>query len=393
MRRIRIFIVTNVLFLINILLFAVFKIFKVKVLDNHMVGAVGHTTTELDYYFLLKKDKQIENKKFFLFLDSSETSEHIKESLDGKLYVFVSTTLKIIVDRFIQKNKSFALDIGLGHYLNVQEKKKTFGHGIRDWKEGFERTKIYWILRNKYPNYFSFKDLNFSKEKEQKLLNELSLDINKKIVLIQIKTNLGNACAKETDPQTYIKTIKYLKENGFQIVFIGREKMPKIFEELSVINYANSKYASWMNDCLLHKNCFLTICFGSGLGSLSSVFGKPSLYIGFWQLFTPIQNEKCLFIPTLLKDKKKDNFLKFQEQINYCYEEKMQHFNSQNFSAINPNELDIFMGIKELINIIEEKKTINLDQIKFNKRFGKIPLYYCKSHISESFLNKYSYLC
>ena len=55
--------------------------------------------------------------------------------------------------------------------------------------------------------------------------------------------------------------------------------------------------------------------------------------------------------------------------------------------------LDIFMGIKELINIIEKKNTINSDQIKFNKRFGKIPLYYCKSYISDSFLNKYSYLC
>ena len=51
------------------------------------------------------------------------------------------------------------------------------------------------------------------------------------------------------------------------------------------------------------------------------------------------------------------------------------------------------MGIKELINIIEKKNTINSDQIKFNKRFGKIPLYYCKSYISDSFLNKYSYLC
>ena len=51
MRKIRIFFISIVLFLINILLFTVFKIFKVKVLDNHMVGAVGHTTTELDYYF------------------------------------------------------------------------------------------------------------------------------------------------------------------------------------------------------------------------------------------------------------------------------------------------------------------------------------------------------
>jgi len=390
---IRRFFLNIILIFINLLLFIGFKIFKIKVLDNHLIGAVGHTTTELDYFFLLKKDKQIKDENFLLFLESNKTSKDIKKKFIGKLNIFTNTKLKIIVERFIQKNKSFGLDVGLGHYLNLpQEKIRTFGDGVRDWRDGFERTKNYWILRNKYPNYFPFVDLNFDKEKKQQLFNNLSLDINKKIVLVQIKTNLGNSCAKETDPSTYINTIKYFKDKGYQIVLVGREKIPKIFEKLSVINYANSKYVSWMNDCLLHKNCFLTITFGSGLGSLSAVLDKPNLHIGFWQLFTPLQNKKSLFIPTLLKDIKTGFFLKFDEQIKYCYEKKMQHFNSKIYTPVNPDEDDILEAIKELEGIIEKKNMINSQQVKFNKSFGKIPLYYCQSHISSSFLRKYDYL-
>ncbi len=381
------------LFFINVILSVGFKIFKIKVLDNHLIGAVGHTTTELDYFFLLKKDKKIKDKNFFLFLESNKTSEDIKKQFIGKLNIFTSTTLKIIIDRFIQKNKSFGLDIGLGHYLNLpQEKTKTFGNGLRDWINGFERTKNYWILRNKYPNYFPFTDFNYDIEKKHQLFNNLSLDINLKIVLVQIKTQLGNSCAKETDPSTYIQTIKYFKDKGYQIVFVGREKMPEVFEKLSVINYANSKYVSWMNDCLLHKSCFLTITFGSGLGSLSAVLDKPNLHIGFWQIFTPLQNKKSLFIPTLLKDLKTGVFLKFDEQIKYCYEAKMQHFNSKIYIPVNPDENDILEGIKELEDNIIKKNIVSFEQQKFNKSFGKIPLYYCHSRISSSFLRKYSYL-
>lgn len=377
--------------IINVFLYCIFKLLNINILNNHLIGAVGHSTSELDYFFLLKKSKKIKKKNYLLFLDNTNLSRDLKIMFDGKIFIIVNTVLNTIIKKFLQKHSNFGLDIGLSHFLNIEEDKiKEFGKGLRGWKEGFDRDRGYWNLKNIYNDYFSYQNLNIKEEQKRKLLEGLNVDINKKIALIQIKTQIGNACAKETDPHTYLKTIEFLIENNFQIIFVGREVMPNIFKKYSLINYANSKYISWMNDVILSEKADFFLSFGSGLGHLPAVLNRPCLYVGFWHLISPISNQKSIFVPSILKNKKSGKFLKFSEQIEYANKKSIQHFFSESYEVINPDSDDLLNGTKELIDFINNKKNIDISQIDFKE---KLNLQKCQSNISKFFLKKYTYLC
>jgi|TARA_B110000259_G_C14001333_1_gene396406 putative glycosyltransferase (TIGR04372 family) len=379
-----------ILSIINIFFYCIFKLLNINVLNNHLIGTVGHSAIEINYFFLLKRSKKIKKKNYILFLDNSQICRDLKIMFDGKIRIIVNTTLNTIIKKFLQKNSEFGLDIGVSHFLNVEENKiKGFGIGMRDWKEGFNRDQDYWHLKNDYKDYFAYQNLNIDEEKKDELLEKLNINVNKKIALIHIKTKIGNACAKVTDPYTYIKTIEFLIENHFQIIFVGREIMPNIFRKYSIINYANSKFTSWMNDVILTEKSDFFLCFGSGLAQLPSVMNKSCLYVGFWHVFSPISNQRSIFIPSILKNKNNGEFLKFAEQTEYAHKIRMQHFSSELYEVINPDKDDLLNGTKELLDLYNNKKIDN-GQINFKK---KLNLQKCESNISKFFLEKYTYLC
>ena len=65
--------------------------------------------------------------------------------------------------------------------------------------------------------------------------------MQKKLALIHVKYHVVNATARPTDPRTYLPAIRWLQEQGYRVVMIGREQMPAEFAALGgVLNYANS---------------------------------------------------------------------------------------------------------------------------------------------------------
>ena len=349
---------------------------------------------------MLKESKQLENKNYLLFLDDTQICRDTKVLFKGKIKIIVHTNLNTVIKRFLQKNNQFALNVGLSHYKNVPESeilrsgdKIKWGQGTYGFKEGHNLYINYFILRQNNANFFSYKNLNISENQKKNLFNKLEINENKKIALIHIKTSEDNACAKRTNPNTYLKAMNYLIRNNYQLIFYGREKIPEIFKSLPIINYANSNYTSWMNDVVLVEKSSLFICFASGIGALAGVLDKPLLYIGYWTPNIVHSNKKSIFIPTLLKKKNDQKFLTFKKHLDYLYECENQNFASEDYDPINPDEEDILNSVKELILLSTNNLNFNEDQIKFNKIFGNdIPLYYCQSHVSSSFLKKYNYL-
>ena len=80
---------------------------------------------------------------------------------------------------------------------------------------------------------------------------------------IIVKTSFTNGTFKILNPDSLLKTIEYFQDKDYQIVFAGREQCPDIFSNKSIINYANSKYASPLNDFLLIGHCSLVISSAS----------------------------------------------------------------------------------------------------------------------------------
>jgi putative glycosyltransferase (TIGR04372 family) len=138
------------------------------------------------------------------------------------------------------------------------------------------KSKLRANLISKSPEFFPNRDkLNNYSNQKSKLMKELN--ITKKYIIIQIKSKKGNATLSPLSPELYLETIKYFQHKGYEIVLAGREKCPEIFLNNNVIDYANSRYISALNDFLIVGYSSLVISSASGFCNIAKSLDKPIL--------------------------------------------------------------------------------------------------------------------
>jgi len=380
--------------LFSAILFFFIKLFNIRILSNHMIGAVGHTILELDNFFIKTNFFYKKKYKYLLLLNQTSLSRETKKLFINRInYIICNDIIKHIFDYVIYKYPSVGIDIGLSHFVDRNPyKNHRYQKGFLETRDVFSKYINYYNQKNKFPNYHSFLNLNISENSRKHLINKLKINIKKNLLLIYLKDNIANATAKKTDPKTYLEMISFFKKKNFQIVFAGREKFPKIFIDEEIIDYANSSYTSWENDIIIAQESDIIVSFGSGIGSLATTIDKPLLYLGSWHLTLPFNSKKFFFFPTLLKNKKSGSFMKPTDFQKYFFEINQLTFKSKRFIPINPSSKDILMSSKEIYSIFKKKYNLNLRQKKFKRLFLKTPLFYAKSSISKYFLVKYRYL-
>ena len=96
-----------------------------------------------------------------------------------------------------------------------------------------------------------------------------------KIALIHMKLHVINATAAQSDPSAYELAIRRLTDDGYQVVFVGREPFPPLFAKLGVLNYSESPVASYRHDVQLFAKASMAITAGSGISCLPDCMGKP----------------------------------------------------------------------------------------------------------------------
>ncbi|MCK4934744.1 MAG: TIGR04372 family glycosyltransferase, partial [Simkaniaceae bacterium] len=253
-----------------------------------------------------------------------------------------------------------------------------------DWNKSW--LNCYKLEKNT-PNYFP---LISQKSHDLSLLNQLNIQ-PQKIALIHIKTLAINATAKITDPKTYGPALAFLVKKGYQLVFIGREIMPEYFKQYPIVNYSESKYASFINDMKLFAMADLSITAGSGIFCLANYFNKPLLYINYWHLMTPPSGKKVINIPTTVKNKANKD-LTFIEQIQ-LFNDLSKHgadlFPEDQYIARNASSTEILEGVKELLNLSPQLTPL---QLQFQTLDKTSPKYYARSRCSEYFLKTHSHL-
>ena len=164
-----------------------------------------------------------------------------------------------------------------------------------------------------YPNKDELSKYHF--EKNQLLQN---LKISKKYIVFQVKTTKENGTIEPLSPDLLLETIKYFQNKDYQIVLAGREEFPEIFLNKSIIDYANSKYASPLNDFLLVGHCSLVISAASGFCNLPENFDKPLLILNGHHLFQYF-GRRTIHLPALLsrKSEKFNAITQFKYLCNY----------------------------------------------------------------------------
>ncbi|MBI5346625.1 MAG: TIGR04372 family glycosyltransferase [Chlamydiae bacterium] len=380
-------------------------IYKILKMNNvcfiaNLGGGVGHIIIELDHFFRLLKTKEISSKKKYVWLSvPNEFSKTCIELYQGYFWqVSHNRFLYYFFLPIIMGYKDLTIDVGLSRlkWQLINGKKNCKPLSGQSYINQISKNEWqtqwldYYKMRQKCSEYFPLKKRNID---YRYLLKELKLN-EKKIALIHLKQTAINATACPTDPKTYIDALTYLKDKNFQIVFVGREKMPKIFKKFEMINYPASPAVSFKSDIALFHLADLSIIAGSGLSCLADCFDKPYLYINYWHLAFSMFLKKCLGVPALVQ-KKNNEFLKFSEQINLYSslpDIGAEIFPADLYKVRNTSSDEILAALQELLEMKNENFKNSDFQNKIRTVSREYPIYYAQSKISDYFLKKHQAL-
>ena len=206
-------------------------------------------------------------------------------------------------------------------------------------------------MTTKSPDFYPIKEkLNNYQDEMVKLMKELN--IKNKFIVIQMKIVKTNATIEVIDPTVYLETINYFKNKSYDIVFAGREICPKIFLDNNVINYANSKCASPLNDFLLVSQSSLIISSASGFCNIAEVLDKPTLVINSFHGFQQF-GRRTILLPTLLSIEGKSLNAKIQHKYVCTFGQEINENKLNNLKvALIASSDDIFEAAKELEDMI-----------------------------------------
>ncbi len=345
--------------------------FKKILIVTGMITSAGHTFQESHYFFLKRKFFLLPKKYKFLFITNKhDITIFAKKFLNFYNYFIINNFLEVFKNDFCRTYPDITYCNNLSHYNGGKKK--------ISWVKGFQLQSSYYKLFNKDDYFFNFK---FSNQIEKKF-------IKKKYVVLHIKNEIVNATAKETNPLTYIPLLKFIKKK-YAIIFVGREKMPEIFNDYVDWDYANSSYTSYFNDISLISRSEYSIVFGSGLVLLPMILGKYYLYLGSWHIVTPSASKYGVFIPTLLKFNNDNRILNLKENYKFFKISKMQKFKSEKITPINPSSNDILEGFKELVRLKKNYTEMHYLQKKYNSFLKIQPINFSNTRISLSFIKKY----
>ena len=383
-------------FLAKYLRFIFWPIAKLLELSNvcflaNIATGTGHTTAEIDFFFRRLFFKEIPvNKRYLWIQKPNPYTKGIKRLYSGKGCLFIeSYLLYALTYPLILAFSNITVDCGLSRLKwQLPSKKFQFPNKDRNYlwqlskKAGILQLARYYKKCHETQNYFP---LAFFSIKE---FRPFSIP-DKPFVIIQIKTSPRNATAKPTDPKTLLATLKYLKQLGFAMVFAGREKMPEQFYDYSLINYAESKQASFENDLYLFSKAEFAITSGSGIAFLADRMNKPYLYLNSWQLQMGMPSAKCIMVPTLIKKRSTNKHLKFKDQMRLyaeTFDPGPENFPEKEYEAINASSEDILASLEELLQKCFSPTKL---QKKYKQLAPDSPLGKGLSNCSHSFLKKH----
>ena len=341
---------------------------------------------------ILKKDKK------YIWISKNRDTYNILMKNTKEYFYFSShnTFLYYLFLPIMIRRNNVTLECGIARTKWIIPKngkviKKTIGRN--NYLDRYSRSYSekawldYWKIKN---NKMSGNGLSKDYPISYSLKNLINKNINK-IALIHAKFIKRNSAAKATDPNTYLPTLYKIKQNGYYVIYVGREKMPDEFKKLNIFDYANSKHANFQNDLGLFSLAKISIIGGSGIAALPVICKTPFLYINAWDSFIwPWSYNLSVFIPTLMKDKN-NNKLTIKQQLEvlrYRSEEGPENFPEQDYDPIDANDeqiLEAYYELEDLIKNNNKEWTGNQKLIK-NLDFGHLS--FLESRISDKFINQ-----
>jgi putative glycosyltransferase (TIGR04372 family) len=310
---------------------------------ENIPDSIGHLTTELES--LLRFSEENEQFKILYIYPKNKILKEIS-------YLFTHTKIEIKLNGFLHLWYQIIAISNPEISISVSESSLNYVRG----RTGLSTAEVFLgriasRVRNnaKNPENTPFNKIIKSGMVENKIFNRL---IKRKYVVVQCKNEVVNATIETLDPSKLIKALTYLKKLGYDIVLAGREKMPKIFTQIGVIDYANSIYTNVVNDYYVVFNAEFVISSASGFNNIAEVLDKPLLVYNTWH-HVFLGSRKTLVLPRIIKIN--DKILNCREQLEFMLNcktnEKNLPVNMVDLKCIEISSQDIYYSVKELLYV------------------------------------------
>ena len=356
-------------------------------INNSCNFSIGHIYTEI---LLVQKLQKLDNKysgsTIWFTTSRKEILGDTKRIFENeKFRVLFGGIKRIFLTFIVLKDPSISIDGGVSHtnfFLGKNNSHRIVYHNFTKRRARlFSKSQEFFPNKNKLPKYH---------EDAMKLMQRLN--ITKKYIVIQIKTVNANGTLKTLSPDLLLKSIKYFQDENYQIVFAGREKFPDAFLNKSIIDYANSKYASGLNDFVLIGHCSLVISHASGFCSVPESFDKPLLIINAHHIAQHF-GRRTIYVPTLLSRNSKKFNATVQHRYLCTYGADCGYNFFDDFYILHmPTSEEIFMAAKELEEMLSDNVPPLTSLQKKIRDIGGCPLLSDGlSRISNYYLTKHGY--
>lgn len=362
----------------------------------NIAGGVGHIVAELDCFARRLYVQEIDTRKRYVWIRKGDRFSKPCVKLYGRYFWFAKASYLLyefilpITIRF----KDITLDAGFSGLLWQLDHQGKYIRPLpgQDYLNLLQLRDMihlwikYYKIRYKTAHYYPL----LAQVKSSHRLKKFLGNDGQEFVLIHVKETLGNATAAPTDAHTYLELISILQKRGYKVIFVGREKIPSCFLDCGVLNYAEYKYASFLNDILLFQNCKMAIVGGSGISFLADCYQVPYLYVNSWHLASPTYSPLSINVPTLLQ-KQCGAFLTFKEQIDLYLEiepdgkiPRLKEYMPRNASSD-----ELVAALRELDFLVQEETPWTDLQQSVRGFRNDIHLAYTGSRFSEFFLRKH----
>lgn len=268
----------------------------------------GHIYSEIDQIKRLQKleDKYLDSTVWFT-TSRKEILGETREIFEDENFKILFGGIRRIVLTFVaMKYPSISINGSISHTNYILGKNFSHRQVFNNFPK--RRSKLKFESSNYYPN--KQKLISYQLKKDQLMRN---LKISSKYIVVQIKTVKVNGTIEPLNPSLMLKSIQYFKDKDYQVIFAGREKFPENFMNEGVIDYANSKFVSAINDFILVGNSSLVISSASGFCSIAECFDKPLLITNAHHI-SHYSGRRTIYLPTLLSRKSKLFNAKIQHQ-------------------------------------------------------------------------------
>jgi len=355
--------------------------------NNEWNFSIGHTFSEIDQLQRMQKlIAKYSNSRIWFTSSRKDILGDTRQIFNSKNFNIMIGGIKRLLLTFVAiRYPAVSIDASIGN-SNYVLGNKNLSHRIVH----HNKSKLRADLISKSPEFFPNRDkLNNYSNQKSKLMKELN--ITKNYIVIQIKSKKGNATLSPLSPELYLETIKYFQHKGYEIVLAGREKCPEIFLNNNVIDYANSRYISALNDFLIVGYSSLVISSASGFCNIAKSLDKPILIMNGIHGVQEF-GRRTIILPMLIACKGKLPNAHIQHKYFYTYGPDYFNFSNDLYIHHTLTSKEILEGAKELEGMLSDQIPIFTQLQKKIRDDNSCPLLsYGLSRISDFFLHEHEY--